>query len=361
MRRPCQPHAVLEQELSILLQTQKRVEESAAAMMRGCELDMAREIKNRVRTIKNRLAAKKSRDQARTYVQKLEGSLASMAAQNEALAQRLAIAESENDSLRTENSTLKRKVPGTENQTSTVELAKDMLKSGTDVSATHSSAQPIHLAALFGMGSSISAPPACDIDSQDEGTSKAGEMSLVSKEIKERFGLSMFDSSKNKDDLDCPDTELSSEEWRKEKRRRQNREAQRRHRERQLCQQSRDMQPRFQFDGGLQTAQWLAMNTLKPETDLADWTQAGGIGGVSLRPHEATVPDDRVLSQDFGILTADHNHTSIPHPIFDINTFPASLSRSSSAGNLVLSRQSSSGNLSKEVEDMWHAVGSFDD
>ncbi|EKX54710.1 hypothetical protein GUITHDRAFT_131751 [Guillardia theta CCMP2712] len=359
MRRPCQPHAVLEQELSILLQTQKRVEESAAAMMRGCELDMAREIKNRVRTIKNRLAAKKSRDQARTYVQKLEGSLASMAAQNEALAQRLAIAESENESLRSENTVLKRKVPGSQDEASTVDLAKNMLKSGTDVSATHSSAQPIHLAALFGMGSSISAPPVCDIDSQDEHGTGKGDLSLVSKEIKERFGLSMFDTNKNKDDIECPDADLGSEEWRKEKRRRQNREAQRRHRERQLCQQSRDMQPKFQFDGGLQTAQWLAMNTLKPEMELAEWTQAGGVGGVSLRPHDTV--DDRIIGHDFGILAPDHQHTAASHPIFDINTFPASLSRSSSTGNLALSRQSSSGNLSKEVEEMWHAVGSFDD
>jgi hypothetical protein len=57
-------------------------------------------VKRRMRTIKNRLSAKKSRDQAREYVEKLEKSVRLLSAESDALAQRLAIVEAENKILR---------------------------------------------------------------------------------------------------------------------------------------------------------------------------------------------------------------------------------------------------------------------
>ena len=57
-------------------------------------------IKKRVRVIKNRLAAKRSREQARSYVQQLESTLSALAARNEFLAQRLAAVEAQNETLK---------------------------------------------------------------------------------------------------------------------------------------------------------------------------------------------------------------------------------------------------------------------
>lgn len=87
MRKPEQPHEVLEQELEALA--------SADGQDMGEE-----EVRKRMRVIKNRLSAKKSREQARTYVQKLEGSLSALMAQHQALARRLAAVEYENATLR---------------------------------------------------------------------------------------------------------------------------------------------------------------------------------------------------------------------------------------------------------------------
>jgi len=256
MRRPCQPHAVLEQELNILLQTQQRVEESTAAVIRGCELDMAKEIKTRVRTIKNRLAAKKSRDQARTYVQKLEANLATLASQNEAMAQRLALMESENENLRNENESLKKKA-GYEATDATPDFLRSLVKGGDNVSAVHcGGAQPIHLAALFG-APAVAAPPAVD----DHAEHQAPSESVISMQIKERFGLTASSESDKKtaEMEEAAEHGTTLEEWRKEKRRRQNREAQRRHRERQLCQQSRDLSNRCQLDGFQGSSSWMGM------------------------------------------------------------------------------------------------------
>jgi hypothetical protein len=87
MRKPEQPHDVLEQELEALA--------SADGQDMGEE-----EVRKRMRVIKNRLSAKKSREQARTYVQKLESSLSALMAQHQVLARRLATVEYENATLR---------------------------------------------------------------------------------------------------------------------------------------------------------------------------------------------------------------------------------------------------------------------
>lgn len=98
MRRPTQPHELLEQELNILLQG--NVLESMQGDNDGNSDGQSEDIKKRVRTIKNRLAAKKSREQARSYVQELESNLNRIRQQNEDLARRLALAEAENEILK---------------------------------------------------------------------------------------------------------------------------------------------------------------------------------------------------------------------------------------------------------------------
>eukprot|EP00961_Rhodomonas_salina_P132824 1787933-Rhodomonas_salina.1 len=65
MRRPQQPHEELEQELRTL--------EEQSITGGECPGDAQdEEVKKRVRSIKNCLAAKKSREQARSYVHELE-------------------------------------------------------------------------------------------------------------------------------------------------------------------------------------------------------------------------------------------------------------------------------------------------
>lgn len=101
MRRPTQPHEQLEHELAQLLEYQEKGEISS-----GGEPPISGkgdDLKKRVRVIKNRLAAKKSREQARSYVQELEGALSALTAKNEDLARRLAQVEAENDALRRES------------------------------------------------------------------------------------------------------------------------------------------------------------------------------------------------------------------------------------------------------------------
>lgn len=85
MRKPEQPHEVLEQELERLV---------------AAGHDHEDQVRKRVRVIKNRLSAKKSREQARDYVQQLEQSLGALMAHNESLARRLALVEYDNVSLR---------------------------------------------------------------------------------------------------------------------------------------------------------------------------------------------------------------------------------------------------------------------
>ena len=101
MRRPVQPHVVLEQELQALLQEDLDGSVDDLARKGDSGDDEAKTaIKKRVRVIKNRLAAKRSREQARTYVQQLESTLNALAAHNEFLARRLAAVEAENDTLK---------------------------------------------------------------------------------------------------------------------------------------------------------------------------------------------------------------------------------------------------------------------
>merc|ERR1712205_67608 len=85
MRKPQQPHQLLEQELETLSAGQDGNEDHA---------------RKRIRVIKNRLSAKKSREQARDYVHKLESSLNALMAQNQSLARRLTSVEFENEALR---------------------------------------------------------------------------------------------------------------------------------------------------------------------------------------------------------------------------------------------------------------------
>uniref|UniRef100_A0A6T8JE43 BZIP domain-containing protein n=1 Tax=Hemiselmis andersenii TaxID=464988 RepID=A0A6T8JE43_HEMAN len=83
MRTPEQDHASLEVELHKLEERYSWDDAPAA-------------VKRRMRTIKNRLSAKKSREQAREYVDKLERSVRLLSDESDLLARRLAIVEAEN-------------------------------------------------------------------------------------------------------------------------------------------------------------------------------------------------------------------------------------------------------------------------
>mmetsp|Transcript_15067 Transcript_15067/g.37694 ORF Transcript_15067/g.37694 Transcript_15067/m.37694 type:complete len:244 (-) Transcript_15067:139-870(-) len=83
MRTPEQDHASLEVELK-KLEDKYSWDEAPAA------------VKRRMRTIKNRLSAKKSREQARDYVVSLEKSVQLLSKEGDLLAHRLAIVEAEN-------------------------------------------------------------------------------------------------------------------------------------------------------------------------------------------------------------------------------------------------------------------------
>mmetsp|Transcript_17418 Transcript_17418/g.34797 ORF Transcript_17418/g.34797 Transcript_17418/m.34797 type:complete len:217 (+) Transcript_17418:215-865(+) len=97
MRRPEQPHELLEQEL-------RELEEKCISGTDGegnaVDCGESGELKKRVRSIKNCLAAKKSREQARSKVQDLEKKMSSLESQNQDLARRLALAEAENDAIK---------------------------------------------------------------------------------------------------------------------------------------------------------------------------------------------------------------------------------------------------------------------
>jgi len=90
MRRPMKEHCLLEEELKELL----------SGLENGEEEGGSDEVKKRIRTIKNRLAAKRSREQARSRVDELERGYSLLVARNEALARRLAQVEMENVALR---------------------------------------------------------------------------------------------------------------------------------------------------------------------------------------------------------------------------------------------------------------------
>lgn len=89
MRRPEQSHASLEKELIVIEKTY------------GSDLaDAPAAVKRRARMIKNRLSAKKSREQAREYVTQLENTVKVLSAESELLARRLAQVEAENRIMR---------------------------------------------------------------------------------------------------------------------------------------------------------------------------------------------------------------------------------------------------------------------
>mmetsp|Transcript_6279 Transcript_6279/g.16050 ORF Transcript_6279/g.16050 Transcript_6279/m.16050 type:complete len:308 (-) Transcript_6279:232-1155(-) len=96
MRRPMQEHDALERELKELVLFEERGIDPTG---KWSKMDK-KAIKARVRMIKNRLAAKRSREHARTYVQELEGTLEALQSKNEVLARRLAALEAENDKLK---------------------------------------------------------------------------------------------------------------------------------------------------------------------------------------------------------------------------------------------------------------------
>eukprot|EP00960_Hanusia_phi_P032787 750075-Hanusia_phi.AAC.3 len=218
MRKPTQPHCVLEQELQGLLQVQRSfAQNKSTIIVEPCE-EAEKEIRNRVRAIKNRLAAKKSRDQARTYVQKLESSLSNFVSHNETLSQRMAMAESDNEFLRTENRNLKRQV---------AELTRDVQRMSAELhlmrSAQLSKAQP--------------APGAAE-QRAELLAENLSHLQPCAGLVSDKVPLTGSDALGS-----FPESNVfvSVEEWRKEKRRKQNREAQRRHRERQLCLHNRNI------------------------------------------------------------------------------------------------------------------------
>lgn len=93
-----QEHDALERELKELIAFEERgVDLSGVGKWEKMD---KKQLKARVRMIKNRLAAKRSREHARTYVQELEGTLEALQAKNDALARRLAAVEAENEKLR---------------------------------------------------------------------------------------------------------------------------------------------------------------------------------------------------------------------------------------------------------------------
>ncbi|EKX42408.1 hypothetical protein GUITHDRAFT_153608 [Guillardia theta CCMP2712] len=91
MKRPHDPSVNIEQELQDLSELQQQ---------HADEEEVPAELKQRVRVLKNRLSAKKSREQAREYVKNLEAKLAVVSTESQILAHRLATLEAENAQLR---------------------------------------------------------------------------------------------------------------------------------------------------------------------------------------------------------------------------------------------------------------------
>lgn len=91
-----QEHDALERELKELVLFE---EQGVDPTGKWSKMDK-KAIKARVRMIKNRLAAKRSREHARNYVQELEGTLEALQSKNEDLARRLAALEAENEKLK---------------------------------------------------------------------------------------------------------------------------------------------------------------------------------------------------------------------------------------------------------------------
>eukprot|EP00960_Hanusia_phi_P069359 767074-Hanusia_phi.AAC.2 len=331
MRRPSQPHSALEQELAMLLQTQKQVEEGYPTMY-GQEYEMTREIRNRVRTIKNRLAAKKSRDQARTHVQKLESGISEMSSRNDALAKKLEIAEADNLKLRDEVARLRQRVTELERNASPCTDARTLVNYGTDVSAKTNGAYPIHLAAIYGCPSTSNVPSGvCDgrdrimqVSSGCDEKARSNIMNMDKRSIDQvqTFDQNIAMASASSDHL----VTVKSE-----KRKRQNRDAQRRHRERQLSLQGRDLQSNVEYD-------WAAyrndLNTMHFAMQAASEFQENPEDVDSQTTQENDQESSNYSSEDVF-------EPNINKMAFDPNSFPESLSRKGSLGSLMLSRRPS--------------------
>ncbi|EKX38924.1 hypothetical protein GUITHDRAFT_115028 [Guillardia theta CCMP2712] len=331
MRRPSQPHSALEQELAMLLHTQKQVEEGYPTMY-GQEYEMTREIRNRVRTIKNRLAAKKSRDQARTHVQKLESGISEISSRNETLSKKLEITEADNVKLREEVSRLKERVAELERSTNPCTDARTLVNSGADVSAKFKGEYPIHLAALYGC--SLPAPfegQPCVLQVPASSDAQARQSNMcMHKDVME--GAERFEQNVA---APPPATEPFVT-VKSERRRAQNRDAQRRHRERQMFLQSREPQAALEYDMAAYRSDLSAMH---PELLVSAGAGAGAAfrGNAEDESSQTTQDND----QDSSNYSSEEYFEPAGKMEFDPTSFPESLSRKGSFGSLILSRRPS--------------------
>ncbi|EKX54709.1 hypothetical protein GUITHDRAFT_99367 [Guillardia theta CCMP2712] len=347
MRKPCQPHELLEQELSMLLKNQKKGDEAETP-----EDDSAKEIKNRVRTIKNRLAAKKSRDQARSYVQRLESNLTAVVSHNEALLQRIAVAEGEIERLRSENNALKHRV---------TELMSD----------------PNNASKKLGPDSR-SAPSSSWIPGRGKADCNAD---AFSKCMDRKRSSCYIEDYTRYDFLDIRPETMTLEEWRKEKRRRQNREAQRRHRERRLCVHGKDVQAKQEEQSDAQSP-LSSIEITNSEEQTPSNAQAevkpepGSSQAVNEEKPEVQIAQDRLATEDmsgFSLLIPDAsaNDNSVylealqetcDASSMDLANFPTALSRSGSLSSSLWARNDFLAASAKDVEDIFQDdVSNFDE
>ena len=179
--------------------------------------DKLTDMKKCERALKNRLAAKRSRDQARAYVQRLESNVSDLLSQNESLSQLLALSDSRNALLLAENKNLRRDI---------CQLRKELEDNNGDSSSRRKDPSLSNIIHNF------------DFPMPEKGCKPATLME--SKPL--AFPKTYFDDvsmpSEASSNAGMPVCSMSADELRKEKRRRQNREAQRRHRERQILEQS---------------------------------------------------------------------------------------------------------------------------
>eukprot|EP00960_Hanusia_phi_P026803 746474-Hanusia_phi.AAC.3 len=342
MRKPCQPHELLEQELNMLLKNQKNTDEAETP-----EDDAAKEIKNRVRTIKNRLAAKKSRDQARSYMQRLESNLTAVVSHNEALLQRIAVAEGEIERLRSENNALKHRV---------TELMSEPSGSSKKLGSEPRAIPPPAWMTGRGKGD-------CDADSFSKGTDRKRSSCFIEDYTRYDF-------------LDIRPETMTLEEWRKEKRRRQNREAQRRHRERRLCLHGKDVQAKQedQSDSSPLSSIELANGEEQPPANVQ--VDVKPEPGATEADKEKQVAQGSVNSEDvagFSLLISDVNtndnsmyldalQESCDPSSLDLSNFPTALSRSGSLTSSLWARNDYMATTSKDVDDIFRDdVPNFDE
>eukprot|EP00960_Hanusia_phi_P072401 767778-Hanusia_phi.AAC.7 len=179
------------------------------------DADKSTDMKKCERALKNRLAAKRSRDQARAYVQRLESNVSDLLSQNESLSQLLALSDSRNALLLAENKNLRRDV---------CQLRKELEDCNGDSTSRRKDPSLANIIHNFDFQVADKACKAVTI--------------LETKPLP--FAKNYFDDVSMPSDAssNMPMCSMSADELRKEKRRRQNREAQRRHRERQILEQS---------------------------------------------------------------------------------------------------------------------------